>query len=472
MKNVLIFLLLLLTTAVFPKTMVIPIDKEIEDGLVTFIKRAIKDAEAQKPDLLVFEINTFGGRVDAALEIVELISSVKCRTLAYVKEKAISAGALIALSCNDLVMQENTTLGDCAPIMMGEKGPEMMGEKFQSPLRAKFRSLAKKNNYPIKLSEAMVSTDREIVEVTYSDGTTATLTGVEYTDLTDAEKKRVAKKRTVVAKGELLTMSAHEAEVLGFSRKTVKTLDEAVGFLRPGEKEITRLDKKRSENLLIWFNKIAPLLILIGLAGIYMEIKTPGFGLFGIIGIAAFLIFFSTKYIVGLADHVEVLLFILGLAFLVVEIFVLPGFGIFGVLGIGLILASVLLAMQSFVLPSPKIPWQAVEFKRNLLQVGVLFALSVPLFILAIFSASRLVMGTALGHHESEASSQGFTPADDYSALLGKTGHALSPLRPAGAADINGRRYDVVSDGDFINTGEPVKVTDIAGNRIMVKKEV
>ena len=467
MKN-LIISSLVLVSALWAQVIVIPIDKEIEPGLYTFLKRAVKDAEAQNPEAIVFEINTFGGRVDAALDIVELISNIKIRTVGVVKEKAISAGCLIALSCRELYMMENTTLGDVAPIMQTKEGPEMLGEKFQSPLRAKFRALAEKNGYPIKLTEALVSSEKEIIEITDASGAKRIITGVEYNDLTESEKKKIVKKRTIVPKGELLTMSATEAATLGFSKKTVKTLEEVVGLLQTKSQEIRRIEKKRSERLLIFMNGIAPILILIGLAGIYMEIKTPGFGMWGIIGITAFLLFFSIKHIVGLADYIELVLFLVGIALLFVELFVIPGFGIIGVVGIGFLLASVLLAMQSFVIP--KMPWDFVLFKSNLMIVGILFLISIPLFFLALFSTSRLVFASRLGHHTSEQTSEGFGPAADSSILVGKEGRAATPLRPAGTAIIENKRYDVVADGEFIEMNEPVVVSETVGNRIVVRK--
>lgn len=466
--KMLLFLCLLSAIPVFSKVIVIPVDGEIGPGLHTFLKRAVAEAEKQNPAAIVFEINTFGGRVDAAYDIVELFSGIKAPTVAYVKEKAISAGCLIALSCRDLVMDENTTLGDVAPIMMDQEGPKMLPEKFQSPLRAKFRSLAERNNYPVKLTEAFVSTEKEIIELTYTDSTKKIITGVEYNDLTESDKKKIARKRTIVPKGELLTLSATEAKNLGFSRQTVKGMDGVAAFLKVKPEEMVRIGQKRSDKLLILMDKIAPILILIGLFGIYMEIKTPGFGFFGFLAIAAFALFFGTKYIVGLADYIEVLIFIAGITLLFVEIFLIPGFGIFGVAGITFILISALLAMQSFVLP--KMPWDVVLFKHNLMTVGILFLLSVPLFLLALFSASRAVLSTGIGHRAAETSGAGFIPGkEDLAYLMGQKGLTLTPLHPAGSVEVNGKRYDVVSDGSFVSAGQEVSVTEVTGNRIVVR---
>lgn len=467
-KIILCFLLFIVAMS-HSSVFVIPIDKEIEPGLAAFVKRAVKEAEGKNPKAIIFEINTFGGAVESALEIVETISAVKIHTIAYVKEKAISAGALIALSCNDIVMEENTTIGDVAPIMVSQSGPIMMGEKFQSPLRAKFRSLAQKNNYPIKLSESFVSTEKEIVEVWYKDSSKVLLTGVEYGDLSESDKKLIVRKKTVVPKGELLTLSASEALELGFSRKTVANYSEALKNWKYNSEELVRLEKRRSENLLILFNKIAPFLLMIGLFGIYMEIKTPGFGIFGIIGIAAFLLFFGTKHVVGLADNIEIVLFFVGVALLAVEIFVVPGFGIFGVAGLSLILISALLAMQSFTLP--RMPWEKLAFRKNLLVVGAIFAASVPLFIISLFSTSRAIKLTGIGHTGTESSANGFTSSvHDYSALVGSIAKVATTLRPAGSIEVDGVRYDAVTDGDFIEEGTAVKVFSVEGSKISVRR--
>jgi len=313
----------------------------------------------------------------------------------------------------------------------------------------------------------MVSIDKAIIEVE-RDGKKSILTGIEYEDLTDDQKSKITNKRTIVPKGELLTMSADEAKDLGFSEKTVKDLDELLSILGETAEKTVRIVKKKSELLLIIMNKIAPILILVGLAGIYLEVKTPGFGFFGVIGITAFIMFFSTKYIVGLADHMELLLFVFGIALLATEVFVIPGFGVFGAAGLGLILASVLFSMQHFVVP--KMPWDYQIFKSNLLFVGVVFLVSLPLFFISLFAASRIAFSTRLGHQTSEEKVKGFAPSEDYSDLVGNRGIVINQLRPAGIAEFGGRRLDVVSDGDYLEKGEPVEVVEVTGNRIVVKK--
>jgi membrane-bound serine protease (ClpP class) len=152
------------------KVYVIPIAGEVGPGLASFLERAIRDSDNVPENIYVLEMDTFGGRVDSALQIVDLLINVpKAKTIAFVKTKAISAGALIALACRELVMRPNTTLGDCAPITYSSEGVQVMGEKFQSPLRAKFRTLARRNGYPPTLAEAMVTAEMEVYRVELAD---------------------------------------------------------------------------------------------------------------------------------------------------------------------------------------------------------------------------------------------------------------------------------------------------------------
>ena len=145
---------------------VIPVSGDVEPAMAAYIERAVQEAGTDPETTIILELDTFGGRVDSALKIVETMTAINGpRTIAFVKNKAISAGALIALSCNTLVMQPNTTIGDCAPISFSQEGAKMLGEKFQSPLRAKFRTLARRNGYPLALAESMVSAHLEIHEV-------------------------------------------------------------------------------------------------------------------------------------------------------------------------------------------------------------------------------------------------------------------------------------------------------------------
>jgi membrane-bound serine protease (ClpP class) len=441
--------------------------------MAAFLKRALRDIPDTPDTLIVAEMNTFGGRVDSALEMVESLISIKqARTIAFVSDKAISAGALIALACNQLVMKQHTTIGDCAPITYSKEGPKMMGEKFQSPLRAKFRTLAKRNGYPPVLAESMVSADMEIYRVNI-DGQTKYLDAREYEDLPQQRKDRITEKKTIVAKGELLTMDDGEAHELGFSSMSVESIEEMLAQMNVTGYTLTRIDETWSEDLVTLMGKISPILMLIGLGALYVEIKSPGFGVPGIVGILCLALVFFNQYLVGLADHTELLILVTGIILLGFEMFVIPGFGIAGIAGIICITAGLLLGFQNFVIPDPKLPWQKEILVDNLLKVmsSVVGAFLVALFVIryVLPRISKTVHGPYLATTLADARFD--LPAAETAIQAGQTGTAITLLRPSGKAKIDGEVYDVVSQGEFVPKGSRIRVLKIKGTRIIVVRE-
>lgn len=347
----------------------------------------------------------------------------------------------------------------------------MLGEKFQSPLRAKFRALAEKNNYPVKLTEAFVSSDREIIEITWSDGTKQTLTGVELNDLLPAQKKNIVKKRTLVAAGELLTMNDREAAELGFSSGTVSGAEEvALG-------KIERLELKSSERLLFVLGKYAWLLVLVGLGSIYLEVKNPGFGFFGLLAIVAFSILFTAQHLVKLADYLELTLLVIGFAFLFLEVFIFPGFGVSGLVGILLILVSLVMMFQDFVIPQDA--FDVILLKQNFTMILTMFSIATGLFILSFFLFPSLISRSPLVFR---GVSQGFSAEKTESgvSLENLNGEkdviekddiavAKSDLRPSGKVVFQGKLYDAITDGFYINSGQKVKVIGEKSSALVVR---
>lgn len=450
---------------------VIPVSGEVEPALAAFIKRASLDATRSPGSIIVLELDTFGGRVDAALGIADtMINLGQHRTIAFVKSKAISAGALIALSCNDLVMRPSTTIGDCAPITYSSEGPKMMGEKFQSPLRAQFRSLARRNNYPPTLAAAMVSSEKEVYAV-HQGGQTRYLDSKEYDDLPQAEKDMIETKKTVVAKGELLTMDDTEAAALGFSRMTAASIEDMLRGLGVQNFEILRLDQNWSESMGRLIARLSPILLMIGLAALYMEIKAPGFGLPGIVGIITLGLVFLNQYLVGLANSTELLFVALGVVLLAMEIFVLPGFGIGGVAGFLCISIGMVLSFQDFVLPDPALPWQGEILFANLIQVlgsiVTAFCLSLLFLRFVVPRLGRVVDGPYL---EATLATSHADSAESQRIKIGDTGRAQSFLRPAGKVEIGTAIIDAISEGEFLEQDTPLIVTEIRGNRVVVSR--
>ncbi len=453
------------------KVFVVPIAGDVEPSLAAYIERALRDSHTQDA-LYVFEIDTFGGRVDAALQIVDTLLDIQHgQTIAFVQGKAISAGALIALSCQKLVMRPSTTIGDCAPISFSEEGPKMLGEKFQSPLRAKFRTLARRNNYPIKLSESMVTAEMEVIQIE-RDGEILYLDAQEYADLSEDEKKGITSKKTVVEKGELLTMDNVEALNLGFSSMTAQSIEEMLQELGVVDYDLVRMEQSWSEDFGRLIVKISPILMMIGLAALYMELKAPGFGIPGIIGILCLGLVFFNQYLVGLADHTELIIILLGIVLLGMEVFVIPGFGIAGIGGFFCIAVGLILSFQDFVIPDPQLPWQADILLSNTMVVlgSFLFAFFCTLlFLRYIFpQLGRVVEGPYLA---TTLSSSHVAKEQNDKPKVGERGEAITLLRPAGKVAIGDEVFDAISEGEFIEKGTAVYVHEVRANTIVVAKE-
>lgn len=447
------------------EVLLIPISGEVSPSMAAFIERAVTEAEGSA--LVIFEMDTFGGRVDSALKIVDAITALKAPSVAWVKTKAISAGALIALSADSLYMAPGTTIGDCAPIALGQEGPQMLGEKFQSPLRAKFRALARKNGYSEALAESMVTADLEVIAYE-SNGKTVYLTKQAFNDL----KVKPEHARTVVRNGELLTMDDVEAGTFGFSKGTLKTSADVAKALHREALPERRIAPSWSEGLAGWIISITPILMIIGLGALYTEFKAPGFGIFGIVGITALGLALFGHHIAGLATYAEILIIVIGLLLLIVEIFVLPGFGIAGISGFLLVMIGLILSLQDFVLPDPALPWEGTAFRGNLLTVVASFGGSLLIALACLRYLVPAMAGRVSGPYlDADLKASKADSKETVRIATGETGVALTPLRPAGKAEFHNEPFDVVTRGDFIARGDAVIVTAVEGNRIVVARK-
>jgi membrane-bound serine protease (ClpP class) len=451
---------------------VIPVSGTVDPGMAAFMERACREANEDPESIVVFRIDTFGGRVDAALEIVDTILTVPAgRSVAFVENKAISAGALIALSCGELVMRPATTIGDTAPITYSQEGPRMMGEKFQSPIRAKFRALARRNGYPEALVEAMVTPEKVVYAVDI-DGERRYMDAQAFADLPESEKKRITGRRTVVEEGELLTMSAAEARELGFSSMTVSSVDELLVKKNVAPEKRIRIEETWSETFVRYIGSISPILMMIGLGALYMEMKAPGFGFPGILGIACLGLVFLNQYMVGLADYTELLVLLLGVVLMGIEVFVLPGFGLAGFAGIAAIVVALILMFQDFVVPDPSLPWETEILVNNIIKVLGSYLVA---FILGIFFIRYVLprfSSAAHGPYLTASLKEARSDASQTALVhTGDEGEALTALRPSGKVKMGRDVFDVVTEGEFIERGAPVVVSEIIGNRVIVSRK-
>ena len=455
------------------KVYVIPVSGTVEPGMAAYVKRALEEIKDDADAVFVFKMDTFGGRVDAALDIVDTISNMpKGKTIAYVEKRAISAGALIALSSNLLFMKNNTIIGDCAPIINTKEGQQMAGEKIQTVLRAKFRALAKKNDYPVKLAESMVTIDMEVYKVTM-DNNTFFMDKKAYDDLTNEQKDKISSKKTIVAKGELLTMDDEEAFDLKFSQKSVENLAEALFFAGYESTEIVTIEQSWSVGFVRFLQPFLPMMMLMGIGALYTEIKAPGFGLPGIAGIILLGLVFFNQYLMGLADYTELLILIIGVLLLGVEVFVLPGFGVAGIAGLIVIASGLVLSFQGFVLPDPAFPWESALLMKNVTLVmgAFLSAFLISLFLIRFVLplVSKLVKGPYL---EANLKTTRVDTTTILSIQPGDTGIVHTFLRPSGKIMVNNKKIDAMTQGEFIEQGTSIIIDKVDQNRVIVKKIV
>ncbi|RKY09433.1 MAG: hypothetical protein DRP65_07805, partial [Planctomycetota bacterium] len=358
---------------------VIPCKKMIDRGLYESIKRRTDEAIAQKAAYLIYEIDTFGGDLYAADSISSYFLhevNPEVHTVAYVSKKAISAGAMISVACEDVIMKEKTTIGDCAPIVLGGKLEGVEREKVESFTRAAFVNAAQANGYPEALLKSMVSRQLEIYRVKNLD--TGEDEFFETKDLPkDEAKYDLENKEVVVKDDELLTLTASDATKYGVSRAEVKDLQGVLDFLAqrdgvafPTEPLVFKTNW--SEEMVRWINSPAVMAVLVMLAmlGVYVEFNTPGLGLPGLVALICVVIIVGSKFLVGMANWVEIAVFVVGVILLVIEIFAIPGFGIAGLTGI----LCIMLGVFGMLIKNPpdRLPWPHTEFDWALLTDGII----------------------------------------------------------------------------------------------------
>lgn len=415
---------------------VAPIEGVIDLGLAPFVQRVLDEAQEAAAAAVVLEINTFGGRVDAAVQIRDALLNSKVRTVAFVNKRAISAGALIALAAESLVMAGGGTIGAAAPVQMGRPGAaaQPAAEKTVSYIRKEFRATAESRKRPPLIAEAMVDADVEIPGV--------------------------------IEKGKLLTLTTEEALKHKLADFRADTLESALQQLGLGGAEIRRASPNWAEHLVRFLTHpvVSSLLMTIGMLGIIVGLRTGDFGVAGGVGIASLALFFWGHWLVQLAGWEELLLAGAGILLLAVEIFVIPGFGFAGVLGIVAILAGLILSLLGAGDTSAIILMATGRVVFSLL-LALMASLVILRFLPRLPFGRRLVLEAGLG-----AGHQYGSAPDSDLRWLGKKGRASSALRPAGIAELEGERVDVVSEGELIDAGQSVEVTRVDGNRIVVRR--
>ncbi len=396
----------------------VPVEGEVGPAMEAFVKQSINEAETNDARAIIFRINTPGGLVDRAVNIGEAILNTSIDTIAYVNGEAISAGTLITISAEKIYMSPSSTIG------AAETRPNE--EKYISYWSGKLRNVAQIRGRDPVLVAAMADADIEI--------------------------------EGIIQKGKLLTLTSQEAAELNFIDGITSSIDDILYLSNLQNVPLRELSPSFQLRLasMATSTTATSILLTLGFIGIIVEFFTPGFGMGGVISLSAFTLYFGGLLFAGFSSWVILAVFLIGIILLLVEMFV-PGFGVPGILGIIAIFASIILASSSI--------------EQALMSIVIAILLTIIAGVLIFKYAprnnkffDRITLSTSL------STKGGYISTADYSEYVGKTGVAISPLRPSGSIEIDGRKLDAVSEGDFIERDEQIKVIKVEGSRIIVKK--
>jgi len=410
---------------------VVEVHKDIDKGLSFFIQRQLRRAELENAAAVILEINSNGGLVESSQEIKDALLRSKVSTIAYVKGRALSAAALIAISCHRIFMEPGSEMGAATPIMLMGTGIQAAEEKFVSAFRAEFRASAEARKRPPAIAEAMVDKNHDTIE-------------------------------GLSKKGEILTLTSEVALKHGYCDHIVASITSALRILNLENARVERIEPTSAEWIARYLTnpQISVILFTVGFWCLVLEFFVAGFGILGWAGIVCLALFFGGHLFAYMAGLEALILFVVGMALLLVEAFVIPGFGITGVSGIIAVCFSIVMVFGGIY--------------SALTAIASIITYSVIITGLVYWWGPKLRVFDRFVLKEEMAPEQGFvaTEANIYDHLLNLEGIATSPCRPSGKIQIGDERYDAVSDGDFIEKGARVVVRKVDGQKIVVRQVV
>lgn len=403
----------------------ISVNDEIEMGLHEYLKRSFQEATNAGADMIILNMHTPGGSVKAAVEIGRLIDATEIPVIAFVNTNAISAGAYIALHADQIYMMPTATMGSAAPI---NTSGNTAGDKVESYWLKEMTVAAQSsdNNRDPKFAQAMV---------------------VDTIDLPELNQPA----------GKLLTLTAQEAEKVGYSEGTVSSFNELLQRLNLTESEVVQVEQTFAEKLARFITNpiIVPILLSIGSIGLVVELYSPGFGIPGTMGLAALGMFFFGHMVAGFAGYETLILFVIGVILIVAEL-VVPG-GIIGIIGGVFIIASILFAGESYV-------HMAYSILIAMIITGIGMVIFMKFFGKKLHLFNRLVL------KDATTTEEGYVSNTNRVELIGKHGKSITPLRPSGTVVLDGERLDVVTEGTYVDGGKTVEVVKVEGSRIVVRE--
>lgn len=419
------------------KVMVMEIKAEIDPRMTRYVKLALAHAEKTKADYIIVDMDTYGGILTDAKEIVDMIMDVKKPIWVFVNSDAASAGALISIACDSIYMSPGASIG-AATVVEGVGG-EAAPDKYQSYMRSIMRSTAEENGRDPRIAEGMVDQSIAI----------------------DSVKEA----------GKVITFTTTEAIENGYCEGKVDSIEEILKKNNVTNYDIETFRLGATEKIIaIFLNPfISGILILIIIGGIYFELQTPGVGFPLFAAIVALVLYLVPYYLNGLAEYWEIIALFIGLVLIVVEVFVIPGFGVAGVAGITLTVVSLILIMLNNDF-----------FNFDFVPMGDIVVATFATLggiagggLLLFFGGARLSNTQAfkrIALTDTQESKEGYTVNASASALVGKKGTAYTVLRPSGKVMIDNQLYDAFTRGEFIEKGEAIEVISSEGVTLKVKK--
>lgn len=439
------------------KVIVIPIRGPIAKPQLFILRRGLKQAIAQNADTVVLDMETPGGELDVAFEMIKALGKFPGKTITYVNSEAISAGALISAGTDEIYFAPDGIIGAAAPVLATGRDLDVtLHSKIVSYLKARMRAVSEGKGYRGAVISAMIDIDSEF-------------------KIDDEVIKK---------KGDLLSLTANEAmKVYGnppqplLGKGIAENLDVLLGCLNgSGNDLVQKIEISSAEKLAQYLTLLAPLLLALGLVCWFIEFKTPGFGIFGISGMILLGLVFFGQFVAGFSGHEPVLFFLLGLTLLVVELVFFPGVMVLALLGACLMLGSLVWAMAD-LWPHEPISLSGGDFFLPLVNVlgGVILAVILFLAVLKFLPKGRLWSSMVLDAAVAGAPKLGKAligaAAGEVSAteLLGKSGFAATALFPSGQVEIDNRRYEARLMIGYAEVGTPVKVTNIGEFGLIVE---
>lgn len=415
------------------------IKAEIDPAMRRYVELALTDAEEKKAEIIIIEMDTYGGSLQDAKEIVDKLVGLKKPLWIFINRDAASAGAMIALACDSIYMAPGATIG-AATVVMGNSG-EKAPDKYQSYARTIMRSLAEENNRNPDIAEKMVDESLALDSISPA--------------------------------GKVITFSTAQALKYGFCEAKTESIEEILQRNNINDVDLRRFDLQPVDKIIAFFLNpfVSGLLILLFIGGLYFELQTPGFGFAGIASLIALILYLTPYYLTELAAAWEIIALLIGIALIAVEIFVLPGFGIAGIAGISITVLSLMLIMlDNDFFNFDYVPGDRIV-AAALAALGGLLGGMLLLFV----GGSRLMESSAfrrIALMDTQSRSDGYVSTFVTESLKGRKGIAHTVLRPSGKVFIDGKIYDAYTQGEFIERGEQVEVIGDETTSLRVRKTI